>query len=334
MTTTTTLAERYIAATVKSITPSAQDDVRAELAASIDDAIEARREQGELRAVAERAVLTELGDPAILAAGYADRPLHLIGPQYYLTWVRLLKMLWAIVPVTAMAGVAIANALADTPIAEIIGASIAVGIGAIIHVGFWTTLVFFILERTGADTGVRWSLDSLPEVQESGAGRGDFIASLVFLGVAAAALLWDRFIGFVFVANGNVDISEGLGAQTMGMSILHPGLWPWWLGAALILIGVRAAVTIAVFASRGWRPGLAAANTVLAMVFAAGSVYLLVTGQLLNLAFVEFTIGRGDVPDDVGHTLTIVLTAVIIIGIAVWDSINGWRKARRAATQA
>lgn len=45
MTTTTTLTERYIAATVKSITPTAQDDVRAELSASIDDAIEARLDQ-------------------------------------------------------------------------------------------------------------------------------------------------------------------------------------------------------------------------------------------------------------------------------------------------
>ena len=30
-------------------------------------------------------MLTELGDPVILAAEYADRPLHLIGPRYYLT---------------------------------------------------------------------------------------------------------------------------------------------------------------------------------------------------------------------------------------------------------
>ncbi|MFY9713130.1 MAG: permease prefix domain 1-containing protein [Microbacterium sp.] len=67
--TTTTLTERYIAATVKSLTPTAQDDVRVELEASISDAVEARVEQGEERTDAERVVLTELGDPGIRRSG-------------------------------------------------------------------------------------------------------------------------------------------------------------------------------------------------------------------------------------------------------------------------
>lgn len=324
-----TLTERYISATVKTLPPATQDDVRVELAASIADAIDARTDQGESPVEAERAVLTDLGDPAALAAGYADRPLQLIGPRYYLTWWHLLKLLWIIVPVTAMAGVAIANAIADEPIGEIIGSSIAVGIGAIVHVAFWTTLVFFILERTGADTGVRWTPDALPEPQESGASRGDLVASLIFLGIAAAALLWDRFIGFVLVADGSVDVSAGLGSQTTTMSMLNPALWPWWLGAALVLIGVEAGLAIAVYAGRGWRPGLAVLNTALAIVFAAGSIYLLVTGQLLNPEFLEFTLGRGDVPADVGRILAVLL-AVVIVGIAVWDIIDGWIKTRRA----
>ena len=107
---TTTLTQRYIAATVKSLSPAAQVDVRAELEASIADAIEGRVEQGEKREDAERAVLTELGDPAVLAAGYADRPLHLIGPRYYVTWWRLVKLLLMIVPVCVVGGVALSTA--------------------------------------------------------------------------------------------------------------------------------------------------------------------------------------------------------------------------------
>lgn len=325
-----TLTERYISATIKTLPPETQDDVRVELAASIADAIDARTDQGETSEQAERAVLTDLGDPAALAASYADRPLHLIGPRYYLTWRRLLKLLWIIVPVTAMAGVAIANAIADEPIGEIIGATIVVGIGAIVHVAFWTTLVFFILERTGADTGVRWTPDSLPELQESGASRSDLVVSLVFLGLAAAALLWDRFIGFALVAEGGVDVSAGLGSQTTAISVLDPALWPWWLGGALVLIGVEAGLAIAVYAGRGWRPGLAVLNTVLAIVFAAGSIYLLVTGQLLNPEFLEFTLGRADVPSDVGRILAVLLT-VVIVGVAVWDIVDSWIKTRRAS---
>lgn len=328
-----TLTERYISAVTKSLNPTAQDDVRMELEASIADAVEARTDQGEAQTDAERTVLTDLGDPAILAAGYADRPLHLIGPKYFLTWWRLLKLLLWILPVTAVAGVTIANVVLDRPIGEIIGQVFAVGISTFVHVAFWTTLVFFILDRSGAESGVEWTIDSLPEPQEDGAGRGDLIATLVFLGLTVAAVLWDRLVGFVFVADGGVDISEGLGGQTTGIPILHPDLWPWWLGSALILMGIEAVLAIAVYAGRGWRPRLAISNTALAVVFAAGSIYLLATRQLLNPAFLEFALGRGDVPVDLGHILAVVL-GVVIVGVAAWDIVDGWLKTRRAKHQA
>lgn len=324
-----TLTERYIGAVTRSLQPDAQNDVRAELEASIADAVEARVEQGENQADAEHAVLTDLGDPAVLAAGYADRPLHLIGPAYYLTWWRLLKLLLWIVPATAMVGVTIANAIADKPIGEIIGQAVVVGITTIVHVAFWTTMVFFILERTGADTGVKWSVDSLPEAQEDGVGRRDLIASLVFLGVASAAILWDRFIGFALFSGDSIDVGIGLGSQTIAVPILDPDLWPWWTGGALVLIGLEALLAIAVYAGRGWRPALAAVNTVLAIAFAAGAVYLVGTGQLMNPDFLEFTLYRDDVPSDVGRILSVLLI-VGIVGVAVWDIIDGWLKTRRA----
>ncbi|MEW1960920.1 permease prefix domain 1-containing protein [Microbacterium sp. NPDC077644] len=323
------LTDRYIGAVTKSLAPAAQEDVRTELEASIGDAVEARVEQGESREDAERAVVTDLGDPAALAAGYADRPLHLIGPTYYLTWWRLLKLLLWIVPACAMVGVAIANGIADKPIGEIIGQVAVVGIGTIVHVAFWTTLVFFILERTGADAGTTWTVDDLPEPQESGAGRGDLIASLVFLGLAAGALLWDRFVGFVLFASDSVDVGVGLGSQTSSMPILNPDLWPWWITATMVLIGAEALLAIAVYARRGWNSALAVLNTVLAIVFAAGAVHLVVTGQLVNPEFLAVTLYRDDVPSDVGQILSVLLV-VVIVGIGIWDIIDGWIKTRRA----
>lgn len=334
-----TLTDRYIDAVTRSLAPDTQDDVRTELTASIADAVDARLEQGEALEIAEREVLTELGDPAVLAAGYADRPLHLIGPQYFLTWWRLLKLLLWIVPVTAAAGVTIANVLADKPVGEIIGQVFVVGIATIVHTAFWTTLVFFILERTGADTGVRWTLDSLPEPQQTGAGRADLIASLVFLGIAAGAMLWDRFVGFVFVAEGGIDISEGLGGQTTALPMLNPDLWPWWLAIAFALIGAEGALAIAVYGNRGWNRALATLNTALAAVFAAGVLYLLVAGQLLNPEFLDFVVragGEGLAAGDAGAAaqggvlrILAVLLGAAVVGVAVWDSIDGWRKARR-----
>ena len=109
---TATLTQRYITAAIQSLPPESQDDVRAELEASIADAVEARVEHGDQPEAAERATLNELGDPALLAAGYADRPLHLIGPRYYPTWWRLLKLLLLIVPLCVLGAVALGQALA------------------------------------------------------------------------------------------------------------------------------------------------------------------------------------------------------------------------------
>lgn len=328
---TATLTERYIAAVIKTLPVGAQDDVRTELGASIADAVEARVAQGEAAGAAERAVITDLGDPGALAAGYADRPLHLIGPSHYLAWKRLLIVLLWIGPICAAGGVTIANLIADKPIGDVIGEFFAVGLTAIVHVAFWTTLVFFVLERTGSagKTVLEWDPDQLPEPQETGASRADLIASLVFLGIMAAVLLWDRFVGFVLVAKDGVDVGVGLGSQTQAIPILNPELWPWWITGAFVLMAVEAALAIAVYASRGWRRSFAVLNTILAAVFAGGSLFLLIGGELLNPAFVAFSFGRADVPDQVGHILAVLL-GVLIVGIAVWDSVDGWRRTRRA----
>lgn len=311
---TTTLTERYITATVKTLPPATQGDVRAELEASIADAVEARVEQGEERGAAERTVLTGLGDPAILAAGYADRPLHLIGPRYYLTWWRLLKLLLIIVPACTVGAVALGQTLANAPVGTIIGQSIAVGLSVVVHLLFWVTLVFVVLERTGADTGVHWTVDQLPEPTPAGTGRAELIASLVFLGVAAGAVLWDQFRGFVYLPDRTLPI-------------LAPGLWPWAIAALLALIGLEAALAVVVYVRGRWTTALAVVNTVLAVLFVSWAMALLGRGLLVNPALVDVLL-QNDVGPEVVRILGVLL-GFGIVGVAVWDIVDGWLKRRR-----
>lgn len=309
---TTTLTERYIAATVRGLPPGLQSEVRDELQTSIADAIDARAENGEPVALAEREVLTELGDPGILAAGYADRPLHLVGPRYFLTWWRLLKVLLAIVPACAVGGVVIAQALTGAGIGQIIGEAVVVALSVVVHVSFWTTLVFVILERTGADTGVRWSVDQLPEPANSRVGRADLVVSLVLLALFAGALLWDRFIGFAYVAG---ELRH----------VLNPALWPWGIGAVLVLIAGEAALAIAVYARGRWTAALAAVNTVLALAFLSLALTALGTGALFDDGVVDEVFAHGG---DAATPVLGALAGVLIAGIAVWDAVDGWRKVR------
>lgn len=321
-----TLTERYVAQTVKRIPPGAQSDVRAELEASISDAIDARTEQGEPRESAERAVINELGDPGALAAGYADRPLQLIGPRYYLAWLRLLKLLLSIVPACAAGGVAIAKVLEFATVGELVSSIVLTAMMAILHVAFWTTLVFAILERTVGDPGIEWDVDELPEPAEHGAGRSELIASLLFLALAAGAILWDALRGFVRV-------------DGEALPILAPALWPWWMAALLVIMIAEVLLAIAIYVARRWTVGFAILNTVLAIAFAVPATYLLVTGGLVNPAFLDFLasdhtteLANADAgaaeQGGVFRVVTVILSAVIV-GIAVWDIIDGWLKTHR-----
>lgn len=314
--TTSTLTERYIAATVKSLPAASEADVRAELEASIADAIEARVEQGEPPADAEHAVLSELGDPGVLAARFADRPLQLIGPRYYLTWWRLLKLLLLIVPPVAIVGSALAQSLAGAPLGEIIGSSIGVGFSVVLHVAFWVTLVFAVLDRTGADTGLRWDVSQLPEPQHPAAGRAELIASLVLLSITAGALLWDRFVGLVWL-NGQA------------LPILNPQLWPWSATGMFILLGAQAALAIGIFAVGRWNALFAIMNTAIAALFISLSLTLLGRGELFNPEFIDFAFTKNGVSADTMRTLAII-TGFSIVGFSVWGIIDGWVKTIRA----
>lgn len=316
MTTTATLTERYISATIRSLTPEVQDDVRAELEASIADAIDAKLEQGETPSAAERAVLSELGDPGILAAGYADRPLHLIGPKYYLVWWRLLKLLLWIVPACVFGGVVLGQLLDGAPTGEIIGTAVVATLGSVVHIGFWVTLVFVILERAGTDTGVKWSVDQLPEPTQNGAGRADAIASIIFLLLGVGAVFWDALFGF-FPTGGDP------------IAILDPGLWPWGITFFFVLFAAEALLAVVVYAKRRWTVGAAVVNTLLAAVFAAWSITLLLQGALINPEFLSFVFTDNGVTDETMRILT-VITGFGLIAFPIWDIVDGWIKTARA----
>lgn len=311
---TSTLSERYIAATVKDLPAELHAEVRPELEASIGDAVEARISQGEGREAAERTVLTELGDPAILAAEYADRPLQLIGPRYYLMWWNLLKRLLAIIPAVVFAVVALVEMLTGGDLGSVLAESIVATISAILHVCFWVTLVFAIMDRSGADSGITWDVDQLPEPREEHAGRGDLIASLIFLGLMLVALVWDQVPGFFRVDDQPVPI-------------LNPELWPWMMLGLVALIAVEAVFAIVLYVQRGWNVALALINTALAVLFLSWTVTLLFRGEFFSAEFADLWLEH-NVADAALNTLAVMVGFGVAV-ICVWDSIDGWLKTFR-----
>jgi hypothetical protein len=332
---TTTLTDRYIAAAMRTVPEAQRADLAAELRGSIDDQIDARVEDGDERDAAEYAVLTELGDPEKLAAGYTDRPLWLIGPRHYLDWWRLLTLLlWIVLPCAAF-GVALAKVLAGAAVGETIGAVVVTLLGVTVNLGFWTTLVFALVERSkvalprvpsvatppGFGLGrVRapglmgeWTPDHLPEPRPKGAGFGEMVASLVFLAAVAGAVLWDLFIGFI--------------PSEPGLSFFDPGLWPGGITVLFALMAIEGALAVAVYAVGRWTIGFAVGNAVLAIAFSAPALWLLVNDALINPAYFPTLIPDGG--GEVGAIVTTV-SGFAIAALALWDIVDAFLKALRA----
>jgi len=313
----TSLADRYISATINELPADLHDEVRPELQASIADAVEARMAQGEDRETAERAVLTELGDPAVLAAGYADRPLQLIGPRYYLPWLRLLKRLLMIIPPIIFVIVAFVQVLASGDIGTVMAEGITVTLTTALHICFWVTLAFAIMERTGADTGLTWDVDQLPELRQEHPGRADLIASLVFLGLVLVALGWDQLSGFIRVGGDSIPM-------------LNPELWPWTMSIFLGLIVLEIVFAIVLYVRGGWNVTMALLNTLLNLAMFSFFITLLVRGELVSAEFLNLAVENG-VDDDSLFTLALMFGFGVGV-IAIWDTIDGSVKTYRASS--
>ena len=220
-----------------------------------------------------------------LAAGYSGRPLHLIGPGVYPEWLRLVRVLLAVVVPISVVGNLVARLfvedLATTDIGSLVGSSIALAVTVALHVVFWTTLVFVVLERTGHASLDTWTPDQLPDTGGTGrVGFGETAASVVFLVLVALALVWQQ-------------TSSPITSAGEVVPVLDPALWSGWIPWLLVVLVAQAVLAIVVFRHGRWTRRLAAVSVLLDLAFAVPLLLLLRSGDLFNEAFVDRLVAEG-----------------------------------------
>jgi hypothetical protein len=316
---TTDLTDRYIWAVTRSLPEDQRKEVGRELRASIEDAVETRLETGETPKAAEVNALQELGDPARLAGQYAERPAWLIGPKYYYDWMRLLKLLFAIVLPIAFVALFIINFIAGG-VGQAFGAAFGISFSIAVHLAFWPTAIFALVERYGKGNEIpEWTVDFLPQlpVDEKKPGNSplaELIASVVFLGFFAGWLIWQQFNSVFEDAAGNP------------VPLLNPDLWSFWLPYVLVVAVLELLFAVALYAVRRWTWALAIVNIPLALAGTIPVIWLFVTHQVWNAEFVA----------QLGWNADAVLLADNIAAgafalIAIWDMADGILKAARAS---
>ncbi|MER7460117.1 permease prefix domain 1-containing protein [Micromonospora sp. NPDC126480] len=313
----TTLTDRYVAATLRSVPAARRAEIATELRASIEDMIDGRSAAGEDAATAERAVLTELGDPAQLAARYADRRLQLIGPTYYLAWERLLKLLLSFVPATVGVIVGLLAATDGENVGGAVGEGISTALTVAVQIAFWVTLVFAVLERTNTPLDLpAWNVDQLPEGPvDRQITLTDTAAAIGFLALFIAYLPLQHFRSFV--------PADGEG----NLPILDPALWSFWLPSLIAVLVATVGLEIAKYRAGRWTWPLVAVNGLLNLAFAVPVIWLMSTDRLLNPDLVARFDWLGE-----GRNLDTVAAVVVVstILIVLWDTVDSVVKAYRA----
>ena len=311
-----TLTDRYVWAAARTLPETQRAEFGRELRERIGDVIDARVERGATPADAEHAALVELGDPVQLASSYIDRPLQLIGPKYFLTWWRLLKLLLVIVVPLAAAGVLLGQLISGAEIGEMIGTTVGTTFSVAVNLCFWVTLVFAALERSPGTSApvTTWTPEQLPQPRDDArAGRlGDLIASVVFLTIFAVVIVWQQF-GIIWI--------DG---ERQSIPVLDPALWSFWIPWFLVLLVLEVVFAIVIYL-RGWTWTMAGINVLLSVAFTVPALWLFLSGQLFDPAFVD-AIGW---PWGEASGVTAAVIVFGVIGVTVWDIIDGFLKASR-----
>jgi hypothetical protein len=321
-----TLTDRYVGEVLRGVPTGQRADVEQELRASIADAVDAAdggadagisapADPGSGAMSAEARALTELGDPARLAASLTDGPQYLIGPGLYWDYRRLLRALLMIVPGVVTLTVSTVQAFTGTPPLEVLIDGLGMFLIVAAQVVFWTTLGFVIAEHTGTremPDRRPWTVEDLPKRPARQVTLGETVGTVLGLLVGIAALVWQR---------------SGAQVSDSGLSIplLDPDLWTFWLPALLVLMSAGVVLQLLAYARGRWTPALAGLRVAGDLVFGVVGIALLMTQPVLNPAFFA-ELGQVQWADP-GSPLAQGIAWVIGVGVAL-DVLDIVRKAR------
>ncbi|HJS20453.1 MAG TPA: hypothetical protein VJ785_17015 [Anaerolineales bacterium] len=325
------LIDRYVAEVGRHLPEKDRSDIEAEIRSNIEDMIE-ERGQSAMNPADEKIIvetLEELGDPRLLAAKYAPPKRYLIGPEWYEGYLIVLRrILFTALPIVAV--VTFVLALSNGPL-DFIGA-VGDAVVRVFSIGmqilFWVTLVFVLLERSGEKPndlpkpGSRqWSVDQLPASPRR--RQISVVESMMNIALLLFVLIWIAL----------PTVLARLEGDTAPMPFLNPDLWNFWLPLLFVIIGLTLVHEIFKLKIGNWTRPLIITNVILCLTTIIYIIALITTQDVINPAFVA-ALASGMTSTELENVTTwatwsVNLTAVIIIGIYIWDMVDSIRRSRQ-----
>ncbi|MFC9448164.1 hypothetical protein ACFTSE_18435 [Bacillus cereus] len=288
------LIDLYIQEVAKRLPEKNREDITLELRSTIEDML-----PGDYNEEDVKNVLEKLGSPVSLANGYLDKPMHLIGPRYFDVYTTLLKMIIPIAAVIALISMVAENFIGysgDQAVLNVILQLIGKGIGEIfevgLHVFFWLTLVFVILERTDKDKGIqplttsfkKWTPDDLKNIsyvpKKKSISRFEVFGGLMW--TAVWATLYFSANHLVGVYNGTVNGLKFV-APTFNQDVLLQ-YWP----IVVIMIVFEIGISLYKLVQGQWTQRLAIGNAILQVAGTIVFIVIVVNPHLFNEGFITY----------------------------------------------
>lgn len=328
------LIDIYVEEVAKRLPEKNREDIILELRSTIEDMLPDDYNEDD-----EKRVLEKLGSPVSLANGYLDRPMHLIGPRYFDVYMTLLKMIIPIAAVIALIAMVAENFVGydgEQAVLNVILNVIGKGIGGIIEVGlhvfFWLTLVFAILERTDKDKGTeplttslkKWKPDDLKNTsyvpKKKSISKFEVFGGLMWTAIWATLYFYANHLVGVYNAT-----ESGLKfvAPTFNQDVLLQ-YWP----IVIIVIVFEIAISLYKLVQGQWTKKLAIGNAILQIVGTIVFIVIVVNPNLFNEGFVTFVANAFTTSPEEFKTWLIGGGIIIYMLSAVLNIFDGFRKAR------
>ncbi len=301
-----TPTERYVHEVARRIPADQREDVADELRTTIADTVEAREAADPDSA--EREVLTEMGDPIRLAARYSGRPLSLIGPDLYPTYIRLLGLLLTTVLPVVTAVLVVIDILENDDVGSAIGSAI----GAVFTVGAqmiaWVTVGFALAERFRHQKGATgetdtWTPDDLPEPRQHDKHATASCTRAAWYGLLIGLICWQH-VAKPYRAGGPERDGDRL-------QVLDASLWSGWIWPILAGLAALTALELLRFTARAWTIRLACCYAVAEAVFTLPLAWILYDRRFFDPDFLADVNGDWSTPDSL---YTVAALSVLATG--------------------
>ncbi|TDL82445.1 HAAS signaling domain-containing protein [Peribacillus frigoritolerans] len=326
--------EVYIYEVTRRLPEKNRQDIALELRSTIEDMLPDDHTEEDAYAVLEK-----LGNPAALASGYLDQPMHLIGPRYLDVYVSLLKMILPIAAAISLISV-IAEYFIGFPHGETIidvvltitGFGIWKMIEVSIHTFFWLTLVFVIIERTDKGKNQqplsaslkKWTPDDLKNIPYIPKKKA--ITKLEVFGYLMWTAIW---AAFYFHANHLLGFYEG---GNEGLKFLIPALnqevllqyWP----IVLVIIAIEIALSLYKLIKGQWTKKMAIFTAALELIGTVVFLVILSDPKVMNQEFIAYMSNLFNTSAVRFQTWLVGSVIIIFILSAAFNVFNGFRKAR------